>query len=138
MNISQFVKMRTHNQFLKSMTKLSYTSARYPKRVYRKIKSIYVTELLKQINSLTFHVQEGEMLDKLEEILRDILQDPKLLTPHYAGLIKGSQSFVRSSQGIYRDMLRKPKLKKSTFFGRVGIGAAVTLNAETRQKDPLN
>lgn len=35
-------------------------------------------------------------------------------------------------------MLRKPKLKKSTFFGRVGIVAAVALNAETRQKDPLN
>ena len=78
------------------------------------------------------------MLDELEEILRDILQDPKLLTPHYAGLIKGSQSFVWSSQGIYWDMLRKPKLKKSTFFGRVGIVAAVALNAETRQKDPLN
>ena len=73
-------------------------------------------ELLKQINSLTFHIQEEETLNKLEDILRDILENSKLLTPHEAGSIKESSSYVRSSQGIYRDMLQKPKLKKTAYL----------------------
>ena len=70
-------------------------------------------ELLKQINSLTFLVQEEETLDKLEEDLRDIVEDLKLQTPHDAGLINESFSYVRSlpKQGIYRDPLPKHKIK---------------------------
>ena len=38
-------------------------------------------ELLKQINSLTFLVLEEETLDKIEEDLRDIVEDLKLQAP---------------------------------------------------------
>ena len=72
-------------------------------------------------------------MDKLEEDLRDILEDPKSLATHEAILIKESSSFASLLQEIYRDMLPKPKLKKPALSGRVGIGAeqrraAVTLN----------
>ena len=62
-------------------------------------------ELFKQINYLTFLVLEEETLNKLEEDLRDIVEDLKLKAPHEAGLIKESSSYVRSStkKGIYRD-----------------------------------
>ena len=101
-------------------------------------------ELLKQINSLTFLVLEEETLDKLEEDLRDIVEDLKLQAPHDAGLIEESFSYVRFSpkQGIYRDPLPKCKIKKSALSGKVGIGAekrqpAITLNIKgTHKKQP--
>ena len=82
-------------------------------------------ESLKQINSLTFLVLEEEAQDKLEEDLRDIVEDLKLQAPHDAGLNKESFSYVRSSpkQGIYGDPLPKRKIKKSVLSGGVGIGA---------------
>ena len=55
-------------------------------------------ELHKQINLLTFSAQEKETSDKLEEDLRDISEDLKLLAPHEAGLIKESSSYVRPLQ----------------------------------------
>ena len=69
-------------------------------------------ELFKEINSLIFHIQKEVTLDKLADILGNILENPKLLAPYKAGLIKESLSYVRSSQGLYRDILGKSKLKK--------------------------
>ena len=62
-------------------------------------------ELLKQVNSLTFLVQEEETLDKLEEDLIDIIEDLKLQALIEAGLIKECSCYIRTSQkkGIYRD-----------------------------------
>ena len=66
-----------------------------PKKQYvERSKASMCRELLKQINSLTFLVQEEETLDKLEEDLRDIVEDLKLQAPHDAGLIK--ESFLMS------------------------------------------
>ena len=89
-----------------------------PEKQYsERSKSPMCIESLKEINSLTFHVQEEETLDRVEEDLRDILEDLKLVAPHEAGLIKESPHYVRSSKGIFRGMLPKPKLKKSTSSG---------------------
>ena len=116
-----------------------------PKKQYvKRSKASMCRELLKQINSLTFLVLEEETLDKLEEDLRDVVEDLKLQAPHDAGLIKESFSYVRSSpkQGIYRDPLPKRKIKKSALSGRVGIGAekrrtAIKLNIkDTPKKQP--
>ena len=98
-------------------------------------------ELFKEINSLIFHVQQEENLDKLADILGNIWGNPKLLAPYKAGLIKESSSYVRSSQGIYRDILRKSKLKKLALSRKLGIGAemkqaAVTLNIRGSPKRP--
>ena len=59
-------------------------------------------EFLKQINYFTFLVLE-ETLDKLEEYVRDIVEDIKLQAPYESGLIKESSSYVRFSPkiGIY-------------------------------------
>ena len=64
-----------------------------------------------------------------------------MLAPYKAGLIKESSSYVRSSQGIYRDILRKSKLKKLALSRKLGIGAemkqaAVTLNIRGSPKRP--
>ena len=98
-------------------------------------------ELFKEINSLIFHAQQEETLDKLADILGNIWGNPKLLAPYKAGLIKESSSYVRSSQGIYRDILRKSKLKKLALSRKLGIGAemkqaAVTLNIRGSPKRP--
>ena len=45
----------------------------------------------------SFHEQEEEALDKLEEDLRDILEDPQLLAQYKTGLIKESLLYVKSS-----------------------------------------
>ena len=113
-----------------------------PKKQYvKRAKASMCRELLKLINSLTFLVLEEETLDKLQEDLRDIMEDLKLQAPHEAGLIKESFSYVRSSpkQGIYRGPLPKPKIKKSALSGRVGIGAeksrtSITLNIKDTPK----
>ena len=53
-----------------------------PKKQYEKgSKASTCRELLKQINSLTFLVLEEETLDKIEEDLRDIVEDLKLQAP---------------------------------------------------------
>ena len=54
-------------------------------------------ELLKQIRSLTFLIQDNNVFDKLEENLRDILEDRKLSAPSENGLVKEILSSVRSS-----------------------------------------
>ena len=60
-----------------------------PKKQYlKRSKTSRCRELLKQINSLTFLVLEEETLDKLEEDLRDIVEDLKLQAPNDAELIK--------------------------------------------------
>ena len=114
-----------------------------PKKQYvKRSKTSMCRELLKQINFLTFLVLEEETLDKLEEDLRDNVEDLKLQALRDAGLIKESFSCVRFSpkQGIYRDPLPKRKIKKSALSGRVGIGAekrrtAITLNIKGTQKN---
>ena len=45
----------------------------------------------------SFHEQEEEAWDKLEEDLRDILEDPQLLAQYKTGLIKESLLYVKSS-----------------------------------------
>ena len=45
----------------------------------------------------SFHEQEEEALDKLEEDLRNILEDPQLLAQYKTGLIKESLLYVKSS-----------------------------------------
>ena len=45
----------------------------------------------------SFHEQEEEALDKLEEDLRDILEDPQLLAQYKTGLIKEFLLYVKSS-----------------------------------------
>ena len=53
-----------------------------PKKQYvKRAKASMCRELLKQINSLTFLVLEEETLDKIEEDLRDIVEDLKLQAP---------------------------------------------------------
>ena len=114
-----------------------------PKKHYvKRSKAHRRRESLKQINSLTFLILEEQTLGKLEEDLRDIVEDLKLQAPHDAGLIKESFSYVRSSpkQGIYRDPLPKRKVKKSALSGRAGIGAekrrtTITLNIKAHQKN---
>lgn len=98
-------------------------------------------ELFKEINSLIFHIQKEVTLDKLADILGNILENPKLLAPYKAGLIKESLSYVRSSQGLYRDILGKSKLKKLALSWKRGIRAemkqaAVTLNIRGSPKRP--
>ena len=60
-------------------------------------------EFLKQINYFTFLVLEEETLDKLEEYVRDIVEDIKLQAPYESALIRESSSYVRFSlkKGIY-------------------------------------
>ena len=45
----------------------------------------------------SFHEQEEEALHKLEEDLRDILEDPQLLAQYKTGLIKEFLLYVKSS-----------------------------------------
>ena len=66
-----------------------------PKKHYvKRSKAHRRRESLKQINSLTFLILEEQTLGKLEEDLRDIVEDLKLQAPHDAGLIK--ESFLMS------------------------------------------
>ena len=94
------------------------------KQYSKKSKASMCRELLKQIRSLTFLIQDNNVFDKLEEDLRDILEDLKLNAPTENGLVKETLSSVRSSpkKGIFRDCLPKPRQKKSSLAGRAGIG----------------
>ena len=113
-----------------------------PKKQYVQIsKASMCREVLTQINSLTFLVLEEETLDKLQEDLRDIVEDLKLHTSHETGLIKESSSYARSSpkKGIYQDPLTKTRMKNSALSERVGIGAekrraSITLNIKNAPK----
>ena len=95
------------------------------KQYSKKSKASMCRELLKQIRSLTFLIQDNNVFDKLEEDLRDILEDLKLNAPTENGLVKETLSSVRSSpkKGIFRYCLPKPRQRKSSLTGRVGIGA---------------
>ena len=77
------------------MVKVPYTSAHYPKS--NKDQKRLCAQNYSQINLFPSYVLEKETWDKLEENVSDILEDPKLLAPNEAGLIKESSS----TQGIY-------------------------------------
>lgn len=68
-------------------------------------------ELLTQIKALTFLVHDVEALEKLEDYLRDLLEDMKQHVPLEDGLTKESVSDVRRSpmKGTYWESFAKTK-----------------------------
>ena len=65
------------------------------------------------------------MFDKLDEDLRDNLEDLKLSAPSENGLVKEALSSVRSfpkKKRIFRERLPKPRQKKRSLIGRVRVG----------------
>ena len=91
------------------------------KQYSKKSKASTCRELLKQVKSLTFLIQNNNVFDKIEEDLRDILEDLKLSAPSENGLVRETLSNVRSSskKGIFKDCLPKPRKKKSCLTLRV-------------------
>ena len=118
------------------------TLKHYRKTACKKIKSIYAQGIAHKNKFFDISCTRRRNLDKLEEDLRDIVEDLKLQTPHDAGLIKESFSYVRSlpKQGIYRDPLPKHKIKTLHYLEElVGIGAekgrtALALNIKDTPK----
>ena len=90
-----------------------HTLKHYRKTACKKIKSIYAQGIAHTNKFFDISCTRRRNLDKLEEDLRDIVEDLKLQAPHDAALIKESFSYVRSlpKQGIYRDPLPKHKIK---------------------------
>ena len=64
------------------------------KQYSKKSKASTCRELLKQVKSLTFLIQNNNVFDKLEEDLRDILEDLKLSAPSENGLVRETLSNV--------------------------------------------